>query len=441
MAVTDRWHKTYPTLDDRPCGCGTAKRPLHPTAEHPRPAKDGTRAFSGGKRWQVRYRDDSGEQRSKNFQLKEGDDPEQHATAFDAKVNSDLNTDNYLDPKAGQVTLEKYLREWRAAQSSKISTLSRLDNFLDKWVYGTSIARVPMARLAKRPTLIQAWIKTLNQELEPSTVRWGHGRLSSVFVSAVDDGVAARNPCRAKSVKLPTVVKKKIVPLTLDQYEAIHDDLAAEYQAIATLGAGCGLRQGELFGIAKEDIDFLKRTVTIRRQVKLVKKQLVFGLPKGDKVRVVPLPDSVGLDLAAHMQQFPPTPITLAWEDPDGSKTDSAALLFVWTGPQTPGAINRNTFNHRWYSAREAAGLSHERKNGMHLLRHTFASACLSEGVDIKTLAEWLGHEDPGFTLRTYAHLMPNAADKGRAAVDAFFAGKIESGSALSVPSGRVGSS
>jgi hypothetical protein len=34
------------------------------------------------------------------------------------------------------------------------------------------------------------------------------------------------------------------------------------------------------------------------------------------------------------------------------------------------------------------------------------------------TLAEYLGHHDPGFTLRVYAHLMPSAPDKVRRAVD-----------------------
>jgi site-specific recombinase XerD len=58
----------------------------------------------------------------------------------------------------------------------------------------------------------------------------------------------------------------------------------------------------------------------------------------------------------------------------------------------------------------------------MHALRHYFASVLLSRGVDIRTLAAYLGHSDPGFTLRTYTHLMPDAADRMRAAVDAEFA-------------------
>jgi hypothetical protein len=39
----------------------------------------------------------------------------------------------------------------------------------------------------------------------------------------------------------------------------------------------------------------------------------------------------------------------------------------------------------------------------MHALRHYFASALLANGVDIRALAAYLGHHDPGFTLRVCA--------------------------------------
>jgi site-specific recombinase XerD len=37
------------------------------------------------------------------------------------------------------------------------------------------------------------------------------------------------------------------------------------------------------------------------------------------------------------------------------------------------------------------------------VLRHTFASVLLHDGVDVQALSEYLGHSDPGFTLRTHA--------------------------------------
>jgi Phage integrase family len=63
------------------------------------------------------------------------------------------------------------------------------------------------------------------------------------------------------------------------------------------------------------------------------------------------------------------------------------------------------------------------RENGFHALRHHFASVLLHNGVDIRALATYLGHSDPGFTLRTYTHLMPDSADRMRAAVDRVMAG------------------
>jgi site-specific recombinase XerD len=64
-----------------------------------------------------------------------------------------------------------------------------------------------------------------------------------------------------------------------------------------------------------------------------------------------------------------------------------------------------------------AAGLPAIRENGMHALRHHDASVLLEGGVSIKALAEYLGHNDPEFTLRTYTHLMPSSEARAREAV------------------------
>ncbi|MFD4629100.1 integrase [Streptomyces sp. NPDC058284] len=52
-------------------------------------------------------------------------------------------------------------------------------------------------------------------------------------------------------------------------------------------------------------------------------------------------------------------------------------------------------------------------------MRHTFASIILEAGESVVTLARWLGHSSPTITLDHYAHFMPEAGGKGRAAVDA----------------------
>lgn len=55
----------------------------------------------------------------------------------------------------------------------------------------------------------------------------------------------------------------------------------------------------------------------------------------------------------------------------------------------------------------------------MHALRHFHASVLLDAGENIKALAEYLGHSDPGLTLRVYAHLMPSSQERTRKAVAA----------------------
>lgn len=68
-----------------------------------------------------------------------------------------------------------------------------------------------------------------------------------------------------------------------------------------------------------------------------------------------------------------------------------------------------------------AAGTPHpeSRENGMHAMRHFYASVLLDAGENVKALAEYLGHSDPGLTLRVYAHMMPSSQERTRKAVSA----------------------
>ncbi|MCX4659540.1 integrase [Streptomyces uncialis] len=99
-------------------------------------------------------------------------------------------------------------------------------------------------------------------------------------------------------------------------------------------------------------------------------------------------------------------------------------------------AINRNYFNsYIWKPALTKAGViggleqradgqrvwEPSREHGFHALRHFYASEQLEAGESVVSLAQWLGHSDPGFTLRKYAHFLPRAGARGTAAIDALF--------------------
>lgn len=61
------------------------------------------------------------------------------------------------------------------------------------------------------------------------------------------------------------------------------------------------------------------------------------------------------------------------------------------------------------------------REHGFHELRHFYASERLEAGESVVSLTQRLGHADPGFMLRKYAHFLPRADTRGTAAVDALF--------------------
>jgi integrase len=80
-----------------------------------------------------------------------------------------------------------------------------------------------------------------------------------------------------------------------------------ERTAIAVdLGIGLGLRQGEAFGLAEEDFDFTAGVVHVRRQLRWdIKGRPYFSLPKGRKIREVPLPANLAVRARSHFRRFP----------------------------------------------------------------------------------------------------------------------------------------
>ncbi|MCZ1015363.1 tyrosine-type recombinase/integrase [Streptomyces noursei] len=132
--------------------------------------------------------------------------------------------------------------------------------------------------------------------------------------------------------------------------------------------------------------------------------------------------------LADHMRKHPPVEVTLPWMTKDGEPI-TVRLVFT-TRERKP--LNKNYFNYLWKDALEAIGeiealndnpVGKGRKweechdKMMHALRHLFASEAINEGVDVYTLADLLGHEDPAFTLRRYVHRVTGAVEKARKAI------------------------
>ena len=144
-----------------------------------------------------------------------------------------------------------------------------------------------------------------------------------------------------------------------------------------------GLRVGELCGLKWGDIDFENGTLSISRTVQRINKhgksEVVIGSPKSKtSVRTVPIPDFVIAILKKR-------------------KKDND--IFIITGNCKP--TEPRTMQNRFKSILKVCGI---RNVNFHLLRHTYATVCIENGFDPKTLSELLGHADASITLNRYVH-------------------------------------
>ncbi|MFE5139120.1 tyrosine-type recombinase/integrase [Streptomyces fagopyri] len=77
------------------------------------------------------------------------------------------------------------------------------------------------------------------------------------------------------------------------------------------------------------------------------------------------------------------------------------------------------------------------REHGMHALRHFYASVLLDAGENVRALSTYLGHTDPGFTLRVYTHLLPSGEGRARRAVDSMNEDRVSGADGPQTAQGR----
>jgi integrase len=391
--IQDRWYKSETGPDGKPRRVRTER-------------------YGTGMRYRARYVGPDGAEKSKSFPDKQ----KRQAEDWLARTEADLSRGEYIAPNAGRITFGQYVEQWFKTQTTDHATRATVEGRLRLHAIPHLGSR---SMNAFQPSHIRLWVRTLEDAgLAPAYRRGIFAHVATVFTSAVDDRIIRENPCHSRSVKAPRLEPRKIKPWTWKQVEAVRAALPELYRAAIAPAAGCGLRQGEVFGLAVEDLG--GETLHVVRQVKMLNYRPVFAPPKGGKEREVPLPGAVRALLTEHMQRSDPGEITLPWRTLDGPPV-TARLLFL--APER-GVLDRNSFNTRiWRPALRAAGMGADRANGMHALRHFYASVLLDAGESIKALSEYLGHNDPGFTLRHYTHLMPASGVRTRAAVDSVFGG------------------
>lgn len=346
----------------------------------------------------ARWREADGRQRARTFKTKGA------AKDFLATVTVDTMQGRYVAPDAGRETVGDYATRWADAQPWREQTRHRMNHVIGSQI----VPRFgPMPLRSLRPSMVQAWVGEMAASgLAPSTVESYFRVLAAVMIAARRDRLIHDSP--TDGVTLPRAEHNgaALVPLSVEQVQAIADNVPGHYRSLVLTSAGLGLRQGEACGLTVDRVDFLRRQVRIDRQ--LISPSgpgpVRFGPTKTPSSnRVIPLPDSVGEALAVHLERF--------GAGPDGLVFTSA----------TGAPLRRSVWGKAYKSAATAAGVD----SSTHDLRHHCASVLISSGVSIKAVQRFLGHKNASETLDTYGHLMPGDDDRLRSAIDVALRGNV----------------
>ncbi|MGH3785857.1 MAG: tyrosine-type recombinase/integrase [Pseudonocardiaceae bacterium] len=365
-----------------------------------------------GNRWFARYRDDTGREHGKRF------DRKVDAQRWIDEATTSLITGQYVDPRAGRTTVRECAEAWRLAAPHAPTMRDKVRRTLELHVY-PRFGDLPVS--AVRPSAIQGWVSGL--PLAPGSAKVALGYLSSVFKAGVRDRLIAANPCDGVSV--PPARRRQVWIPDLATVNALRDQLPQQYRAVVDLVTGSGLRQGEVFGLEVDGLDFLRgKAVDVHQQLVCLSPHPPYldEVKSEASQRIIPLAKRTLDVLAAHLAANPARDVEIEDRcDPRNPVIRTARLLFT-TG--TPGPMTRSQWSQIWRPAAKAAGFPP--RTGLHALRHFYASALIAHGENVKTVQRRLGHSSAAMTLDTYTHLWPDSDDRTRQAVERALSAKIE---------------
>ncbi len=236
------------------------------------------------------------------------------------------------------------------------------------------------------------------KKLAARRVRYVHAVLSSALRKAVELDILPRNV--AKLVQLPKQTKKEMDVLTEVECGLFMNALKGErLETMFSFALATGLRPEEYLALQWKDVDFEKKTATVRRAViRLPKSKWYFSEPKTkSSIRILPLPVSLVKELRTHRRKQNEERLKLgaAWQNHD--------LVFpseVGT-PSTHSNITQ-VYKRVLKNAKLRTSLR------LYDLRHTHATLLLKAGVHAKVVSERLGHSTIALTLDVYSHVLPS---------------------------------
>ena len=309
------------------------------------------------------------------------------------------------------VTVKSVVDGWLANLPPTIrSPISQQVNADHAARINAAIGDVKLSRLT--PGQVEAALRAMAGDgLSASTLRATRSVLVRAIRRAQRDGLVIRNVVELADCPRGSVRKSR--SMTVEQVEKLlAADLTPWWRAYITLGVQCGLRPGELLGLAWDDVDTEHRVLRVRHSLK--------GESAGDLTqadlktptsrRSLAMPAAVRSALLTLRKEQFADRLRL------GEHYAASGLVFADNAgrPCRPPTVTR-AFKRLCKDAGIGGGWQPRE------LRHTFVSVLSHAGVPVESIADAAGHANANITRTVYRHQLADVVTQAVTTMDAGF--------------------
>lgn len=263
-----------------------------------------------------------------------------------------------------------------------------ISNIIANYFSGKAIQSINGTDIQKYLIYLRTEYRTSQgKPLAQKTIRHHYCTLANIFSYAMKQEFILKNPM--DKVDCPKLSKKKVDALSAEQakqFFSLIDDCPIDFRCMLNLLITTGIRRGELMGLQWGDIDFTHGIISVSRNVTYTPATgIVVSTPKTDcGLRQIPLMPTV-VDI---LKEYRCTAQESNLQDYLFPKDGNPALA------RDPNSITRRV--KRFMKLHDLPDMS------PHDLRHSCATLLLSNGADIKSVQEILGHSNASTTLNFY---------------------------------------
>lgn len=315
-----------------------------------------------------------------------------------------------LYAKRQKVTVDSWFQTWMEEYKKNSVKYGTYKTYMEE--YELHIRKqLGKKRLSDiRSEHIQRLLNGMTDKYSRSTVSLVKIILNSMFKQACKNRLILSNP--VENTTMPKEKKmKKIRVFTVEEQKLFLEHAQGSiYYGLYIVALGTGMRSGELRALQWNDIDFEKKKISVNGTLKYIakggKEKYRIDTPKTESSRrEIPMLDNVYLILKRHKIEQMKQKVLLGelWRPQTGFES------LVFTGAFGTCITDTALYQDMKKIVGEIRKEGYEFENATpHVLRHTFATRGLENGIPPKVMQELLGHTSITMTLDIYSHVLPD---------------------------------